>query len=85
MLLVTTPIALQIASLLSALDVTPIKICETDIGSDTGIAAVSLVLCNPHCRVDKKGGDEAYKNCHIVNKFRNNENKKIQLYELILS
>lgn len=51
MLLVTTPIALQIASLLSALDVTPIKICETDIGSDTGIAAVSLVLCNPHCSV----------------------------------
>ena len=51
MLLVTTPIALQIASLLSVLDVTPIKICETDIGSDTGIAAVSLVLCNPHCSV----------------------------------
>ena len=44
-----------------------------------------IFLVIPTVEWIKKRGDEAYKNCHIINKFRNNENKKIQLYELILS
>lgn len=47
------------------------------------VTAIIPESCFIHCRVDKKRGDEAYKNFHIINKFRNNENKKTQLYALI--